>query len=233
MSEILRLRVDELTENPAARVPISLVLDTSGSMGGEKIKELNAAIAEFLGALRNDPMAAASAEVNVITFGETVTKVADFCAIERQNMPALWASGRTPMGQAVQLALGELDQAKRVYQEMGVDYYQPWLVLMTDGEPTDDVEAAIRDCQQRIRGRKLTVFPIAIGRDANLGMLARFSPDLPPMRMNAAHIAEFFKWLSASVTRVVSTSTPGDDSGMKESLAILSKKSVTWAEAMR
>jgi len=227
MADDLRLRLDELTENPTARVPVCLALDTSGSMGGTKILELNAAIASFYSAVRTDEMASISAEIAIVTFGITVAKVMDFAGVNRQKVPVLSASGATPMGAAVSLSLDMLEQAKRVYSEMGVDYFQPWLVLMTDGEPTDDITLAVRRCRELVSKRKLTVFPVAIGRDANLHTLASFSPNLPPLRMESTDLRRFFAWLSMSIT-TASLSNPGDKEAASFGETAFKKATVDW-----
>lgn len=233
MDDELRIRFDELTDNPSARVPISLVLDVSGSMEGPPIAELNRAIVWFMQALQQDEIAASAAEVNVVTFGGHVNVVAPFRDINRQQISRLGANGNTPMGGAVITALAELDQVKRQYQETGTDYYQPWLVLMTDGAPTDDITQAVNECQKRVAGRKLTVFPIAIGHAANVTVLSQFSQHLPPMRMDAVNLTEFFSWLSASVSQVVGTSMPGDGGAMDATEeAFKNAGTISWGRAI-
>ena len=99
-----------------------------------------------------------------------------------------------------------------IYSNAGVLYYQPWLVLMTDGQPNgrqEELERAIDRVSEMVTQRKLTVFPIGIGADADMTVLARFSPNRPPLRLRGLSFKEFFEWLSKSVSRV-SRSTPGD-----------------------
>lgn len=205
----LQLRHNELADNPTPRVPVCLALDVSGSMAGTKINELNLAIRAFYQAIRDDEMARISAEIAIVTFGSNVKEVQDFSSIDRQSPPLLTPSGSTPMGEGVIKSLDLLEQAKRVYSKMGVDYYQPWLVLMTDGAPTDDIQAAITRCHDLIQRRKLTVFPIAIGAEANLSILQMFTPNLEPLRVQETDFKRFFTWLAKSVS-VVSMSNPGD-----------------------
>ena len=130
-------------------------------------------------------------------------------SVERQNLPVFSAGGLTPMGQATSLALDLLEARKEDYKRAGVDYYQPWMVVMTDGEPTDDISTAAARIGSLVAGKKLTVFPIAIGADANLQVLAQLSPSRPPLRLKGLNFKEFFVWLSRSVSRV-SQSTPGE-----------------------
>lgn len=102
----------------------------------------------------------------------------------------------------------------------GVDYFQPWLVLMTDGQPTttEHIQAAARSCNLEEQ-HKLVVFPIGIGAAADMSVLAMFSRKRCPLRLKGLNFREFFEWLSKSVVRV-SQSRPGekvslDSEGMK------------------
>lgn len=203
------LSQQDLAENPTTRVPVCLVLDVSGSMEGEPISELHAGVQMFFDAIREDDVAQYAAEICIVTFGGTAQKVLDFSSISRQDVPPLVAGGMTPMGHAVSIALDLLDARKQDYQRAGVEYFQPWMVLMTDGEPTDDIGEAVTRVTTMVNNRKLTVFPIAIGEIANLQSLGRFSPSRPALRLKGLRFNEFFGWLSASVSRA-SQSTPGD-----------------------
>ncbi|WP_460132576.1 VWA domain-containing protein [Pseudomonas sp. S1_E04] len=209
MKEEFLIRQEELVENPTARVPICLVLDVSGSMGGEPIQELQSGVQMFFDAIREDDVAQYAAEICVVTFGSTAQRAVDFMSIERQDVPALVADGTTAMGQGVNMALDLLDARKEEYRRAGVDYYQPWMVIMTDGEPTDDISVASSRIKSLAGSKKLTVFPIAIGAGANLETLSALSPGRPPLRLKGLNFKEFFLWLSRSVSRV-SQSTPGE-----------------------
>lgn len=213
MSNDLLVRLEDLVNNPTARVPVCLCLDTSGSMRGEPMRELNEGVHLFYEAIREDETALYSAEVSVVTFGERAQCVADFASLEIQpNAPILSADGMTPMGEAVNMGLDLLEQRKGEYKERGVDYYQPWLVLMTDGEPNGnsaELSRAISRTVNLVDQKKLTVFPIGIGPKADMAVLAQFSPKRPPLKLQGLKFREFFAWLSKSVSKT-SQSTPGE-----------------------
>ena len=199
--------------NPTARVPVCLCLDTSGSMGGMPIDELNEGVRLFYEAIREDETALYSAEVSIVTFGGNAQCIVDFASLEVQpNAPTLTAYGMTPMGEAVNIGLDLLQQRKNEYKERGVDYYQPWLVLMTDGVPNGDsteLSRAINRTVDLVNQKKLTVFPIGIGSDADMDVLAQFSPKRAPLKLQGLKFREFFAWLSKSVSKT-SQSTPGE-----------------------
>ena len=204
----------DLVRNPTSRVPIILCLDTSGSMEGDPIRELGEGVTLFYESIFEDEIARYSAEIGIVTFGyDGVQRVADFASLEIiREKPSLHrefqAGGRTPMGEAVCEALDMLENRKRMYQNAGVDYFQPWLVLMTDGIPTDDIHMAVERIGGMVQARKLAVFSIGIGGEADMDTLHKFSPNRPPLRLRGLEFKKFFEWLSASVQRV-SASTPG------------------------
>lgn len=196
---------DDLVNNPATRVAICLCLDSSGSMSGEKLNELNHGIKKFYESIRNDRVALSSAELCVVTFGDTVEAITDFTTLDNQEdcqIPR--AYGGTPMGQGIELALQKLEERKQQYKSSGVEYYQPWLVIMGDGEPDYDSpvdEAAAKTCELE-SARKLSVFAIGIGDDADMNVLAKFSKKRKPLKLQGLKFDEFFEWLSASVSSV-------------------------------
>lgn len=209
----LLLRLEDLVNNPTARVPVCLCLDTSGSMYGAPINELNEGVKLFFDSIREDETALYAAEVSIVTFGSEVTCIEDFANVQRQtNIPKLQANGGTPMGEAVNLALDLLEKRKTEYRDKGVDYYQPWLVLMTDGQPNgsnSELKKAIKSVNELVNSRKLTVFPIAIGDDADIDVLKLFSPKRQPLKLKGLMFREFFQWLSKSIS-TTSQSTPGE-----------------------
>lgn len=207
------LKENDLVDNPTARVPVCLCLDVSGSMVGQPIEELNRGVRLFYDAIREDETALYSAEVCIVTFGGKVQCITDFSRLEFQpEAPTLTVSGYTPMGEAVNMALDLLETRKKKYQDCGDDYFQPWLVLMTDGEPngdTDELNRAIARTSDMVNRGKLIVMPIGIGEKADMAALKKFSPKNNPAKLQGLKFKEFFAWLSKSVSKT-SQSTPGE-----------------------
>lgn len=177
-----------------------------------RMDELNTGLQRFISDILADPLAKLAADVAVITFARTTTTVKEFGPIRESDTDLKITTSReneTLLGEAIELALVELDARKRTYREHGVEYYQPWLVVMTDGVPTS---ARHRELQERLRelsdNRKISVFVFGIGR-TDLSELSCISPGRPPMQINDQKFPELFAWLSRSV-RMVSMSMPGD-----------------------
>src|SRR5947209_6676552 len=75
-----------------------LVLDTSGSMAGDKIRQLNDAIRFFQEDVASDDLARKRVEVALLSFGDDVRLAHGFAAAEDLRAPTLTAEGGTPMG---------------------------------------------------------------------------------------------------------------------------------------
>ena len=82
------------------------------------------------------------------------------------------------------------------------------MVLMTDGQPTENISTSTMRTQDLVNNDKLTVFPLGIGDQADMDELERYSPKRPPLKLKGLCFSEFFEWLSQSVEKV-SQSIPG------------------------
>src|SRR5688572_22328956 len=123
----------EFAENPEPRVPCVLIVDTSTSMQGPRISELNAGLQVYREELLADPLAAKRVEVAIVTFGGRVTRLVDFVTAAHFDPPKLQVIGGTPMGEAINVALDMIEERKNNYRENGIAYYRPWAFLITDG----------------------------------------------------------------------------------------------------
>ena len=209
MNELV-INETDLIENPTPRVPVVLCLDTSWSMSGLPIEELAEGVNLFYRSIFEDEFARHSAEICVVTFGNYgVQRVAEFGPVERPPNLEFFAEGTTPMGEAVSVALDNLEDRKQQYKARGVDYFQPWLVLMTDGAPTDNIDEAVERIRTLLQQKRLSVFPIGIGQEADMEVLAKFSPGRDPLRLRGLKFRNFFEWLGKSVQKV-SASVPGE-----------------------
>lgn len=188
----------EFAENPEPRCPCVLLLDTSGSMAGERIAKLNSALLTFAEELRSDAMAAKRVEVAIITYGPAHI-IQDFVTPDAFQPPSLVANGDTPMGAAIMKAVALVTERKSTYKANGVGYYRPWMVLITDGAPTDDVSAAKLAISEDEASKAFYFYSVAVA-DADLDKLSELAVTRrPPLKLRGLAFREFFIWLSNSL----------------------------------
>ena len=193
-------------DNPEPRCPCLLLLDTSGSMSGSPIAQLNDALVAFKEELAQDSLAVKRVEVAIVEFGP-VRMAADFQTVDLFQPPTLAASGDTPIGGAVQRGVEMVEQRKGLYRENGISYYRPWIFLFTDGAPTDAWKSAAEVVHKGEGSKAFMFFAVGVG-EANMDVLKQLSVR-DPVRLQGLKFREFFSWLSNSLSSV-SRSQVGD-----------------------
>jgi len=196
-----------------------LVLDVSGSMSGKPIAELNRGLQEFYKEVAEDDTTSQKLEVSLITFNNIVKTVQEPALVENFTMPTLKAEGSTAMVNAVNEAIDKVAARKQWYKDSGQNYYRPWIILMTDGEPDDDQDVnklANRikaDTAEAATGKKYVFLPIGV-EGANMAILDKIAgtikgKQIGPMKLKGTNFKSFFQWLSASMGTIVE-SNEGD-----------------------
>jgi uncharacterized protein YegL len=146
-------------------------------------------------------------EVAVMSFGP-VTLESDFTTAARYHPPTLTASGRTPMGEAIEAGLDLLDERKAVYRREGISYYRPWVFLITDGSPTDDYRRAALRVADGESKKTFSFFSVGVA-GADMGALRDIGVRAP-VNLVGLNFAGLFSWLSSSMS-LVSRSRVGDE----------------------
>jgi uncharacterized protein YegL len=193
----------EFVENPENRCPVILLLDTSSSMSGQPIQELCRGVGVFKEDVLRDTKASLSVEVAIVSFGP-VELIQDFVTVDQLTPPKLEADGYTPMGEAVEYAINLLEGRKEVYKANGIQYYRPWIFLITDGAPTDVWQNAAQRIREGEAEGKFCFFAVAV-EGADLTTLKQLVPlERPPVLLNGLDFQSLFVWLSTSMKRVSS-----------------------------
>ncbi|MGL5778413.1 vWA domain-containing protein [Cetobacterium sp.] len=208
--------IEKEVENPMTRIPVVIIADTSSSMNGEKINTLNTEIEKFYNEIKKNSrneILRYSLDLAVLGFKfdtharETYpTVVNKFSVMDLQSTPVFNAFGHTPLGATVDTAIDMLEKRKEMYKLGGIQYYQPLLVIISDGDPTDSIERAAKRAIELSLNRKLSVYPVIIGDDGNLDNLQKFTPNKISKRIRTEDLPQVFKWLVSSVKKVSESS---------------------------
>lgn len=206
----------EFAENSDSRAPLILCLDVSGSMmevrpGDDKspIEALDAGLDSLVSSLASDPLAKRRCEISIVTYSSQVNEVTDFKTVDQLVIPELKAGGLTATGAAINASLDKLEERKKTYRENGISMYRPFLVLLTDGLQTDDVESAAKRLAEYEDKKKVAFFPVGIAGFDPEGLKEICPPGKEPLALSGLKFDEFFQWLSASQS-AVSSSAVGD-----------------------
>lgn len=182
------------------------LLDCSGSMSIDgKIQALNNAIREAVPLMQRVAAENPNAEVllRAVSFSSgaqwhipSPTPVQEFEWVDVET------DGVTDMGRALQLVSEELRIPPMTERAL-----PPVLVLISDGQPTDDVNAGLRALQAEPWGKKAVRVAIAIGEDADIEVLQRFigNPDVKPLHANNPEaLVHYIKFVSTAVLQAAS-----------------------------
>lgn len=201
-------------------LPIFVLADTSGSMRGEKIDELNLALREMLNALNAADDIRGKFQLSVIAFGGDVKVLQPLADIEGLILTELSAAGNTPMGQAFEM-VREMIEDRNVVSSRA---YTPTIVLISDGLPTDCTEEMYRrknyfdweplvDLHNGERSSKCQRMALGIGEDADIDMLKSFidNPEIPVIKTkDASGITKFFRWVTMSTVARMTSINPNE-----------------------
>ena len=180
------------------RVPVYLLLDTSGSMYGEPIEAVKNGVQVLVSTLRQDPYALETAYLSVITFDSSAKQVAPLTELSTFQMPNIEANGCTALGEALTLLANRVDsEVTKTTADVKGDW-KPLVFIMTDGEPTDDLNKGLAEFRKRKFGM---VVACAAGQGANTNTLKQITESVVQLdTADSATIKSFFKWVSASVS---------------------------------
>jgi uncharacterized protein YegL len=180
------------------RLPVYLLLDTSGSMFGEPIEAVKNGVQVLISTLRQDPYALETAYISIITFNDVANQVSPLTELSAFQQPAIAASGCTALGGALELLANKVDEeVTKTTAEVKGDW-KPLVFLMTDGEPTDDITKGLAEFKKRKLG---IVVACAAGTNANTNVLKQITENVVQLdTADSSTIKSFFKWVSASIS---------------------------------
>jgi uncharacterized protein YegL len=192
------------------RLPVYLLLDTSGSMSGEPIEAVKTGVHTLVSTLRQDPYALETAYLSVITFDSSAKQCCPLTELSNFQTPNITASGMTSLGDGLALLAERIDaEVAKTTADMKGDW-KPLVFLMTDGSPTDDWQRGLKRLQMVRTGM---IVACAAGHGADTKVLKQITEVVVQLdTADESTIKAFFKWVSASV----STGSQKIDQGKKE-----------------
>lgn len=200
------------------RLPVFLLLDTSGSMQGEPIESVKVGLETMLASLRSDPFALESAWLSLISFDREARVLVPLTPLDQFRLPEIKVpeSGPTHTGQALALLCEEMDKhlLKTTASQKGD--WKPLLFLLTDGKPSDSQLFGEMAAEIKKRGFAFIV-PLAAGMKAKTGPLKLLADQVYSLQtMDEADFKKFFQWVSASIATGNRSAGLADNAGNME-----------------
>lgn len=197
----------------ARRLPVYILIDTSGSMAGEPIESVKVGLSDMIASLRLDPYALETACISIITYDREVKQLLPLTELENLQLPEITVpeSGPTFMGAALNLLCECYDKEVNMgsYEQKGD--WMPLLFVLTDGKPSDiqDYNLAI----QKVKQHQFTnIVACAAGPKAKIDPLKKLTNNVFTLdTMDSNTFKKFFQWITINVQQGGRTMGVTDD----------------------
>lgn len=184
------------------RLPVYLLIDTSGSMKGEPIASVNVGLECMVSSLRGDPFALESVCMSIITFDRVVQRILPLTPLEDLQLPEIKTpdSGPTHTGEALRVLCESVDNEVQLSTPDRKGDWMPLLFLMTDGKPSDT--QTYHEMVNEVKKRHFaSVVACAAGPKAKIEPLQELTANVYSLdTVERSAFTKFFKWVSASIT---------------------------------
>jgi uncharacterized protein YegL len=183
------------------RLPVYLLLDCSESMIGEGLHGLQQGLATLLRALRADPHALETVWLSCITFDREARLRFPLTELSDVQLPPLRVRPGTALGAALNLCADRIQTEVHKTTPHRKGDWRPLVILLTDGQPTDDWESALQRLGQKAKPRPANIYTIGCGDDVDVTALRELTDIVLHLReMTEEKFKKLFVWLTASIT---------------------------------
>lgn len=207
---------DEVDEAPRRTMILFFIVDTSGSMSGDKIGSLNVAIQEVMPYIQDISTNNADAQIKVAALefsSGTEWMYPQPAEVESFQWRDLEAGGLTSLGEAY-TELNDKLSASHGFMKEAAGSFAPAIILFSDGEPTDDYKRSLEKLRNNNWFKAAIKVAIAIGNDANQQILAEFTGNSEAVLTvhNKEQLKKIIHFVSVTASQVASShSSVGKD----------------------
>ncbi len=165
---------------PAFTLPccsVMLVLDTSHSMWGQGLADLQLSLKAFFRTIARENFPNAQIHIAAVSMGDNFGMLEEFTPFADSTLPGMKIrpKGSTPLGAALDLALDKIEAQSTHWKNAGISQVTPQLVILSDGKSSDDFSAALQRLRQMIGQNKIFSRAIALGKSPDMGVLSQIA----------------------------------------------------------
>lgn len=182
------------------RLPVYILLDTSGSMKGEPIESVKDGLATLLSCLRSDPFALESVHLSLLSFDREAKCLVPLANVDEFAIPDIDVQdGPTHLGAALRLLCELVDREIIISTPTAKGDWKPILFVLTDGKPSDT--QLYKEYAEEVKKRNFAVIaPLAAGMKAKVEPLKLLADKVYVLQnMSRSDFGKFFKWVSDSI----------------------------------
>ena len=187
------------------------LLDTSGSMGWPEdnpaINNLNDGLNRFKIEVSENKQTRDILDIAIVEFNTNFQVIQEFVPVEYMDQVNLEATGGTVLSPAIRKALDMVNERSRFYRRSGSEPYKPWVMLISDGAPSDDITAVAQEIKDMEEAGKVSFRSLGVGDYDSKTLHILSGPKV--MKLDGTDFSSFFDWVNKSM-RSVSQSSPGE-----------------------
>ena len=200
---------DNVDVFPRRTMTLFFVVDTSGSMTGEKIASVNTAVREVIPYIEDISSTNADAQIKIAALEfSSGTEWMYSSPIESENFQwrDLEAGGLTSLGEACKELDSKLSRTNGFMAE-ATGSFAPAIILMSDGEPTDNYKHYLDKLKENNWFKAAIKVAIAIGEESNNNILAEFTGNSEAVLTvhNKEQLKKIIRFVSVTASQVAST----------------------------
>lgn len=183
------------------RLPVYILIDTSGSMKGEPIESVKVGLSDMIASLRLDPYALETVCISIITYNKDVKQLIPLTELENLRLPEIESPDSSPThtGAALNMLCDCYDKEVNLGSREKKGDWMPLLFVLTDGKPSDLM--VYEDAIKKVQHHQFTnIVACAAGPKAKTEPLKKLTDNVFTLdTMDSSTFKKFFLWVTINV----------------------------------